>query len=75
MSLQCSASFHTCQATMNSAMNGIAVIVPVRKRSSFSFSTGWTSSSVGATIAPEGYLVGLTATLSPVRPGQVGPEK
>src|SRR5689334_18373469 len=47
-SLQCSALFHSCQPTTNSATNGIAVIAPVRKRWRFSFSTGWTSSTVGA---------------------------
>src|SRR5262245_3396255 len=47
-SLQRSASFHACQHTIPSPTKGSTVMLPVRKRSSLSLATGWTSSAVGA---------------------------
>ena len=52
-SLQRSASFHACQHTMPSPTKGSTVIEPVRKRSSLSLATGWTSSAVGAIVTPQ----------------------
>jgi hypothetical protein len=46
-SLQRSRSFHSCQQTIPSAMNGRTVIVPVAMRSAVSFLVGWMSSAVG----------------------------
>src|ERR1700754_2832326 len=75
MSLQLSAWSQSCQPTRISPRNGSTVIVPVRKRSSVSFATGWMSSGPGPGLVGARSPVSkveLAVTRARVQAGQVG---